>query len=390
MTKAQLLLRLLWQRRELRRRERWDRERLESYQVQALARLRKFVYAHSPFYQTFHRGQYQAPLHELPILTKSLLMENFDDLVTDRSLRLKEIRDHLHRLPREERHLGRYWASVTSGSAGHPSVNIFNHQEWVTVLASAIRSYEWAGVRIRPFHRTRSAAIVSSKSYGMSAQVTGTFHFWWFPTLRMFPNEPLQEIVERLNAWQPEILQGFSYMIALLAEEQLAGRLRISPRTIATGGDVLARPQRESIEAAWKGCRFDRYATGEAGVVASECSQHSGLHLYEDLMIVEVVDQNNRPVAPGELGSRVLITALTKYTQPLIRYELSDLIRLSEGPCPCDRSLHLVKELQGRTQHMLFLPSAAQGRMAVPPISFIESSTSLPSRDGKSFRTETD
>jgi phenylacetate-CoA ligase len=367
MTKAHLLFRLLQQRRELKQREHWDRKRLESYQSQALDRLRAFVYTHSPFYQRFHKGRHQAPLNELPILTKSLLMENFDDLVTDRNIHLKEIREHLDRLPGEEKYQGRYWTSVTSGSVGHPSMNLFNDTEWAGVLASAIRSYDWAGVRIRPFHRTRSAAIVSAKPTAMTARVTGTFHFRWFPTLRILPSESLVSTVDRLNAWQPEILQGFSYMVALLAEEQLAGRLRISPRVIATGGDLLAKSQGNLIEAAWQGRRFDRYATGEFGVLASECAHHRGLHLYEDLAIVEVVDQENRLVPPGKPGTRVLVTALTKYTQPLIRYELSDLVRLSADPCPCGRSLRLIGELQGRTQQTLYFPSPTQGRLAVPP-----------------------
>ncbi|MFI5176755.1 MAG: phenylacetate--CoA ligase family protein, partial [Terriglobia bacterium] len=275
--------------------------------------------------------------------------------------------EHLDRLPAEERYQGRYWTSVTSGSAGHPSINLFNDTEWASVLASAIRSYDWAGVRIRPFHRTRAAAIVSAKPAGMTTRVTGTFHFWWFPTLRMLPSESLASTVERLNTWQPEILQGFSYMVALLAEEQLAGRLRISPRVVATGGDLLARSQREQIEAAWRGRWFDRYASGEAGVLASECVHHRGLHLYEDLIIVEVVDQDNRLVPPGKPGTRVLVTALNKYTQPLIRYELSDLVRLSADPCPCGRSLRLIEELQGRTQQTLYFSTATQGRLAVPP-----------------------
>ena len=367
MIKARLLLHLLNHRRKLKRRERWNREQLESYQSQALDRLRTFVYGHSPFYREFHKGRHQAPLHDLPILTKSLLMENFNDLVTDRSIRLDEVRAHLGRLPREEKYQGRYWVSLTSGSAGYPSINLFNDNEWACVLASAIRSYEWAGVRIRPLRRARAAAIISAKPAGMTARVTGTFRFWWFPTLRMFSNEPLRSIVERLNAWQPEILQGFSYMIALLAEEQLAGRLRISPSVVATGGDLLPKSQVEHIEAAWKGRRFDRYASGESGVVASECAGHHGLHLYEDLSIVEVVDQENRPVPPGESGSRVLITALTKHTQPLIRYEMSDLVRLSTDVCPCGRSLRLIDELHGRVQQTLYFPSPTLGLVAVPP-----------------------
>ncbi len=363
----QLLSLLMKRRHELRRHERWSPSRLGSFQEHLLARLREYVYPRSPFYRRFHRGLFRAPLEDLPVLTKSLLMENFDDLVTDRTIHLKEVQEHLKRCPEQEKYLGRYWASLTSGSMGHPSINLFNDHEWATVLASGVRSYEWGGIKVRPFHRTRAAAIVSSKPAGMTARLTGTFHLWWFPTLRLFPDQPLGHIVERLNEWQPEILQTFYDVAVMLAEEQLNGRLRISPRVVAIGSGLLSKSSRDLLESVWSGRVFDRYGCGECGLIASECRQHEGLHIYQDLAIVEVVDQENRPAPPGELGCRVLVTALRKYTQPLIRYELPDLVRLSQRPCPCGRPFPLLEELHGRTDETLFFPSMSRGQVALPP-----------------------
>ncbi len=86
-----MIIQLLAERRQLRAREHWTRKLLEDYQAQALRVVREDAYAHSPFYQQFHQGLYDAPLQDLPVLTKGMLMDHFDDLVTDRTLHLQEV-----------------------------------------------------------------------------------------------------------------------------------------------------------------------------------------------------------------------------------------------------------------------------------------------------------
>ena len=81
--------------RQLHQREHWTREQLEAHQAQALSQLREYVYEYSPFYQRFHRGLMDRPLHELPVLTKTMMMEHFDELATDRQIRLEDIRAHM-------------------------------------------------------------------------------------------------------------------------------------------------------------------------------------------------------------------------------------------------------------------------------------------------------
>ena len=82
---------LILRARALSKRERWSREQIQRHQSRELARLRQFASVHSPFYQRFHKGLEGRPLHELPILTKQELMRSWDDIVTDRSLHLKDI-----------------------------------------------------------------------------------------------------------------------------------------------------------------------------------------------------------------------------------------------------------------------------------------------------------
>lgn len=119
-------------------------------------------------------------------------------------------------------------------------------------------------------------------------------------------------------------------------------------------------PQRQSrhIEQAWSRKPFNVYGATEPAGIASECERHTGLHLYEDLVITEVVDEDNQPVPDGSYGEKVLVTVLFSRTQPLIRYEMSDSVRLSSVACPCGRPFALLDAIQGRQEDIVYLPGS--------------------------------
>ena len=366
----QIVWGLLSEMRQLRRHEHWTRQQLEAHQAEALRLLREYAYAHSPFYQRFHHGLTGAPLHELPVLTKAIMMEHFDELVTDRAIRLEEVKTHMRDLTGDERFLGRYRVNATSGSSGHLGIFLFNRAEWITVLTSFARAREWGGIKVDLTHRIKTATIASTIPFHMSTRVNATVRSWWMPELRMAASEPVETIVERLNAWQPEVLIAYASMVRILADEQLAGRLHIRPRAVFTSSEVLTEQTRRRIVQAWGERLFNQYAATESGSLAAECDHHRGMHLMEDLVIVEVVDQDNRPVPPGVYGDKLLINVLFNRTQPLIRYELSDSVRLATDPCPSGHPFALIDDIQGRVEDVLSFPGIAGGMVNVHPLVF--------------------
>lgn len=365
-----LMLTLLRRLGELRRRDRWTRAQLDAHQTSALERLRAHAYARSPFYQRFHQGLTDRPLHELPVLTKAMLMEHFDEVVADRTIRLKDVEAFRATARGDERFQGRYWVTATSGSTGRPGLFLFDGAEWLAVLASFARAHEWAGLTVRLTHRMTMASVASTTPWHLSAQVGASLRSWWMPALRLAASQPLATIVEQLNAWQPEMLVAYASMARLLADEQAAGHLQIAPHLIFTSSEVLTAETRRRIEAAWGQRLFNQYAATESGGLAAECEQHRGLHLCEDLVICEVVDGDNRLAPPGVHGEKVLITVLASRTLPLIRYELSDSVRLATAACPCGRPFRLLDGIQGRAEDILRLPAAAGGQVAVHPLVF--------------------
>lgn len=232
----QIVLRLLHRLGQLRRHERWTRPQLEAYQTEALRRLREHAYAHSPFYRQFHEGLTDRPLHELPVLTKTTMMERFDELVTDRMIRLEQVRAYAARGEAGQRYLNRYWVNATSGSSGQPGFFLFNESEWVYILASFCPRPGVVGYAStspvangwRPWPQS---------AWHLSSQVAATVKSWWRPSLRLPASQPLPQIVEQLNDWQPQALIAYASMAGILAEEQLAGRLWIASPVVYTASE---------------------------------------------------------------------------------------------------------------------------------------------------------
>jgi len=197
--------------------------------------------------------------------------------------------------------------------------------------------------------------------------VGATLQSRWVSTLRIDSTEPLERIVAELEAFQPETLVGYASMIHALAEEQLAGRLRILPAATLCSSEVLTNESAKRIEAAWGKPPFEVSAATETAGIASHCEHHR-LHLYEDLVITEIVDAEGRAVPAGVYGEKVLVTVLFSRTQPLIRYEMSDSVAWSAEECPCGRPFALLEGVQGRREDTLRMRRANGDEIDVRPL----------------------
>jgi phenylacetate-coenzyme A ligase PaaK-like adenylate-forming protein len=201
----------------------------------------------------------------------------------------------------------------------------------------------------------------------MSFRVGLTVQSPWVSTLRLAAAEPLPTIVQKLNDFQPDVLVAYASMARILAEEQHAGRLQIKPTVIFTSSEVLTEETRRRVEATWGKILFNEYAATESGGLAAERNDHRGVYLFEDLVIFEIVDEQNRPVPPGVYGDKVLLTALFNRTQPLIRYELHDRVKLASEPYLIDFPFALIDGIQGRTEDTLYFLGVKGGEVAVHP-----------------------
>ena len=359
--------------RQLIAHDHWSPDQLTQFQRRQVTRLIRHAVQHSDFYRELYadiRIDDGTDLQDLPVITKQTMMRNFDRLVTDRRLRLANLESHLNQIREDEYYLGQYRVLGTSGTTGLRGVFVYNRREWSTVLANALRWYSFLGIRPRFPRRIRITSIGADNPLHVSARLVESGNIGLFAFQRLEVTSSLDRLVDDLNAFQPEVLLPYPSIAALLAEEQIAGRLRIHPRIISTHTEAVTAPMLRKIQAAWSLTPFNHYGMTELPTFGSECSLHRGIHAFEDLFIAEVVDDANRAVPPGRAGEKLLLTNLYNFTQPLIRYELSDILTVGQQPCPCGRPFRLIVEMGGRSEEVIVLTDAEGREVQVPPLLF--------------------
>ena len=282
-------------------------------------------------------GNFQ--LSDLPTTNKELML-HFDKWVTDRTVKLSDINrwKDLDNIGRKFR--GKYFVFTTSGSTGDPLV---------VLCDSNTNSVMGAVTTTRSFARKQDLkAFIKSGSKTIGVFATGGFYLGnssvrsrllampWKKKQMAVTSAllPISQIVDELNAFQPAMLGVYPTILELLIDEQKSGRLNVKPVIIMTGGEYLSDHLRERLSEAFQCYVQTNYSCTEGGTIACECTERH-FHIKDDWVIVEPVDKNNNPVPDGVQSDKILLTNLFNYTQPFIRYEVTDRVVMHHEPCAC-------------------------------------------------------
>ncbi len=346
------------------------REELLALQQRRLVAIARHAAVASPLYRELYAGIELADdldVRALPVVSKAMLMERFDEWVCDSRLKLSEVEDHLERIRGDELYLGEYRCLPTAGTTGRKGIFVYGRDEWRQCLTSFVRWSELTGVRPRLGRRVRVASVASTNPLHVTARISLSLDLGLSALARLDAHTPLGELVAALNEHRPEILVAYPSMASLLALEQLEGRLQIAPRIVSTNSEVRTEEMTANIRAAWGVEPFNVYGTTE-GMYACDCEQHQGMHVFEDLGLMEVVDEHGDPVPDGVTGAKMLVTSFIKRTQPLIRYEVSDMVALTTVPCACGRPLARIVSVQGRSDDIMRMTGPDGRTIAVHPL----------------------
>lgn len=335
---------------------RWSPERLAAERQARLRELLAWAAAGSPFYRERLRGIEpdaftEVDLPSLPILTKSDLMDHFDDLLTDPALSLDLVNRHVETLDEDAYLLDRYRVVSTSGSTGGRGLFAYDWQEWCSFAANATRRQPPPVVDL-PSDPTTASFFAANPRH-----ISGSLHAFFHSLpddasslLHLPASLPFQEIVDRLNRADPQPMEltGYPSLIGLLALEALAGRLHVVPKRVTTCGEQCGMEIVSVIKQAWGVDVWDYWGCTE-GVYAFPCSEATGMHLPDDMVVVEVVDGDGRPVPDGTPGQSILLTVLYKKAQPLIRYQIDDRMIVDRSTCACGCAHSRIVEIRGRS-----------------------------------------
>ena len=342
-----------------------------------LERLVALARQKSPFYRNLYRGLPDGDIRlaDLPVVTKSGLMAEFDAVLTDHEV----TRDRVERFIADADNVGRlldqrYAVWTSSGTTGEPGLFLQDSR--------AVAVYD--ALEVIRFRRLASpailtAALLAGDRYALVAATGGHFasfataqrlrllYPWLADSLRIFSIlQPTSELVTELNAYQPTLLASYPTAVSLLADERRAGRLAINPSQIWTGGERLSTIQRTHIADTF-GCDVhDAYGASEFLAIAWDCA-HGALHVNSDWVLLEAVDDAYAPVEAGAPSHTVLLTNLANHIQPLVRYDLGDSVTMLDHPCECGSAFPAVR-VEGRCDDAIRLRNDAEGQVTLLPL----------------------
>jgi phenylacetate-CoA ligase len=327
---------------ELNRTQWLGRAELMALQRQRLRDLLSYAYQYVPYYRRiFDQVGFRpdkvltdlATMHKLPLLTKAIIRENLDDLLTTE--------------PQRRAQLSR---SSTSGSTGQPLVFMqdANFRDYFT--ADLHRHLAWDEWQLGQSH-----AYIGGASFEVSRAQSLRSHLMDWALNRITTNayvlseESMRAFAERIRRRRCCLLYGYASSLYHFAQfVKRAGLDDIRFNSVFSCAEVLYPHQRQFIEETF-GCRvLDRYATRELGELGSQCEFQTGLHVSVEGVYIEILDDDDRPTRPGEPG-KVVVTNLNNFGMPFIRYSLVDVASWHpDDTCACGRAQPMLSIVEGR------------------------------------------
>ena len=358
----------------------FTKEEIKQAQAERLSILVAHARKHSPFYSEKYADLPENPtLEDIPPVTKQELVARMEEWICDPEFSNDElttfIQDHG---TTGKLFMDKYSVSTTSGTTGEP-LRMLRDTRHIN-LNGAMLTERFSNSPM--FKGTKGLADLNARTASVIA--TGGHHSAYtafqkrekmlaaqgiHDTMLLLPiDEPLEETVQKLNDFQPEVLTGYPSALQVLSNEQHAGRLNISPEVIICSAEQLTDETRIQLTERFSSPVGNVFCSTEGGEIALICP-HGKMHVNSDWIIVEPVDKENNPVPEGEMSQAVLVTNLTNGVQPIIRYRVDDSVIFHEEQCPCGQPFPYI-DIMGRSND---IPEFFDGSKTITltPITFL-------------------
>ena len=311
------------------------REEIVNIQRKKLYALIQYASQNIPYYQrvirehqiSFSEDTIFTDIKKFPLLTKDIIRKNFHQLY--------KFRDNT------------YYKNTSGGSTGEPIILYQDSNYFAWNTATKVLFDEWAGRKMGERMVSMSGTLqdILKRGQGLKLylrqQLSG---ITILKTNRMTEKDKYQ-YVKRINRIKPSIIFEYNHELSRFIQEH---HLAVySPRAVMTTGSVLYPEVQARIEEVFRAPVFNRYGSREVGSVACNCKESLGFHLIPHIHYLEILDNNGKEVKPGEEGN-IIVTLLTNYTMPLIRYKIGDMGISSDKNCKCGRESPLLEKVVGR------------------------------------------
>ncbi|MFZ1304228.1 MAG: AMP-binding protein [Ferruginibacter sp.] len=318
-----------------------------------------YLNAYSPFYKEFFSKARFNPsgiktmedLSVIPVTIKEDLQQRNDDFLC---------------VPRNK--IIEY--SSTSGTLGNPVTIMLTENDLARLACNeyaSLVSIESSVNDIYQIMLTLDRQFMAGMAYYSGIQKLGA------GIVRLGPGVPSLQWETILRLKPTAIIAVPSFIVKLISyaqEHQIDINSTTVKKALCVGenirnADFSLNPLGKKITDAWDIKLFSTYASTEMQTAFTECTECKGGHLQPDLLIVELLDEMNKAVAPGEPGE-VTITTLGVEGMPLLRYKTGDICKYDDTPCACGRNSLRLSPVMGRKKQML----KYKGTTLYPPALF--------------------
>jgi phenylacetate-CoA ligase len=276
-----------------------------------------------------------ADLKRIPILTKDIVREYLNQLTSDNLIR------------------SLMYENATGGSTGTP-LKFYQDQKYQTV-ATALDTYvkDWWG--IRPYDPIASVWGADREFHELSFKER--LYQWRFRSRSInafrMNDESLLNFCRMLQRWRPPCLTGYSSALEALAKCAKANGIEnLRFKAIRSAAEMLWPRQRQLIEETFNSPVYNFYGSREVNNLAAECPKEKRLHLISAWRFIEITDEKGKPLPEGEIGY-IVVTDLSNYAMPFIRYCNEDMGEIDKELCPCGRPSPVLKGLLGRSTDLI-------------------------------------
>lgn len=337
----------------------FNMDSIENYQWKQVKKMVDYAKANSPYYDEMYAGKPIESLKDfskMPTIDKRIMMEEFNKINTVGLIKT-ECMDYAVKKELAKEYLGyyldKYVVGLSSGTSGNKGLYItpktMTKQIPALFLARGGIFLKDLPVRILFLLRVFSQGFQDINAPLIKLDYLST----------MTPNE---EIIKKINDDRINILMAPPSLIReLLPQAKNFPHLK----RIITYAEVLTKEEKIRFTKAFNTEIVEIYQASE-GQIASPC-RCGNLHINEDLVYVELFDEKGNKVSEtGRMAAKMIVTNLINFTQPLIRYEMNDLIVLGEK-CECGSAFRRIDHIIGRNDDVFRFPNQKGEMIAIYP-----------------------
>ena len=321
----------------------WSTKSIKQYQTRKLKETVRFATKNAPFFNKHFSGKDLNDVWSLPTMNKKIMMENLSECNT-LGFTKEEILKFCLGIEKTRDFSRRYKGiniGMSSGTSGNKGVEIVTPHEESYMKAALFARFDF------PEHEKINLAFILRVS-------TPAFNLDKFGHRLTYISQlnTIEEISRQLFELQPNVISAPPSMLKIIGQEVEAGRLEINPKKLIAYAEVLHPDVKIYLEKSFN-CKVHQIYKCTEGPIAISC-KYGSLHINEDLVAVETFNDDWTPTPIGQPCHKLIVSDLHKRAQPIIRYELNDIITISLKKCPCGSNFRVIEEIQGRADDIFW------------------------------------